>query len=554
MESHGYDATGLSSSLLAAGLLIPSIVTLYFVSKTKKEKTVCKCGQCARLTKKTKIDKYRVLMYAFLLLLALPVYNIVFKEYNKNTLSNPYKLLEISTSATDKEIEGAYRKAIRKTKLMKTSTAEKKKSVQNILKAKDLLLDPKARERWDTFGDAPMVNNHTIAIPSWIMSKYNPLLLIFLYVLVLGVLLPKGVSYMWMYSFEYSSSGILYKSTESLYRALKHTYVTDPIGLLVLLNKYTVELSQYKPKTEEKKIQQIKEIISTDYAIPISLSAPTFILSLGMLLLRDDSVLSLIDRSDIEYMQSEIVLCIGAIKSLSIAFKSSSLYYLAFDLERCITQSIPYPKYHRMQTGASFEETFLSLHDKENKESEKEEKSKEENGMFKIKIAGIDIYNPIDGVIAKNGSLVGTVDTIVKVSVFRENSKSVYTPVSINNDSEKKNDVGDLSELEGSSEEIYPSALNKYPISIKGSSSEPVHAPVYFEDISYDWVCTLEVNNEILMESPAFTPSATGCEIFFKIPPMANIISSRRAEISVKISNGKYFERDTSMKTVILIK
>lgn len=568
MESHGYDTTGLSSSLLAAGLLVPSIITMYFITNTKKTKTGCKCTLCKKVVKKRKMNTHKIIMYVLIGLLVVPIYNIFFKEYNKNVLNNPYKLLNISQSASNKEIEKAYHKGVRKVKLTRTmDEQEKKTATQNIIKARELLIDTSARERWDTFGDVPMTNNHTIAIPSWVMSKYNPLLLMFFYVLVLGILLPRGVSYIWKYSFEYSSSGVLYRSTETLYRALKYTDVLDVTGLLVLINKYTVEISEYSVKTSDENIEQLKKIITEEYGSDLPLSTRSFVISKSILLLRNDTVLRLVDRSDIEYMQNELVLCVGAVRTLSIALKLTNLYYLSFDLERCIVQSIPHPKYYSMQKGLSFKEVFTSVYERATRVRSTDDKVSAKNtanasdstdntdtNMFRIRIGGVDIYNPIDGVVNKNGFLSEGADTIVKVSVFKERSTAKYLPVITKGPISKKNDLGDLADLEEFPEEMYPNALEKYPILIQGATNKAVHAPVYLEHTSYNWICTLEINSDIVMESPGFTPSDKGTEVFFKVPPMENITLSKKVEMAVKLSNGKYFDRDTSTKVTVLIK
>lgn len=549
MDSHGYDATGLSSSLLAAGLLIPTIAAVYFVSDTHKPKNSCNCRYCAQGRKKGRVNKQKVLLVALILLLIVPIYNILFKEYGKNTNSNPYKLLNISNSATEKEIEKAYRKSVRKAKLMKIDKTEEKELVQKVLKAKDLLLDREARERWDSFGDAPVVNSHMVAIPSWLMTKYNPLILIVLYVVVLAIVLPKSVSYIWMYSFEYSSSGILYKSTESLYRALKHTEVDDILGLLVLLNKYTVELSSYTTKTPKTDIEKLQKLIKTTYAIALPLDTDTFTLSVAVLLLRDRVVHSLIRAQDIEYLQNRLVLSSHAIRTLAIAFKAPSLFYLAVDLERCVVQSVPDPQYYQMQAGIPFKNLFVAQY----KKAPVDENTQTDRHMFKAEISGIDIYNPIDSVVRENSFITGTTDTIVKVSISKEQNKK-YVPVTIQKSGNKTSDTGDLADLEHEPEELYPHSLDKHPIKIKGSQSVSVHSPLYFDDALYSWICVLELNGEILMETPDFTPSSSGTEIFFKVPGLKNILAGRKADMQVKLVCCNYFNRNSSKTLSFLIK
>ncbi|KAI5149691.1 translocation protein SEC63 [Nematocida ausubeli] len=549
MDTNGYDTTGLSSSLLAVGLLIPSITVVYFASGTQKTKTACKCNQCLGMKKKYRFNKYRWLLYGLVLLLAVPVYNILCNQYGKNTDNNPYTLLNVSQNATHKEIEAAYRKTVRKAKFTKMDRTAQKKLVQRILKAKDLLLDEKARERWDAFGDAPVVNNHTIAIPSWVMSKYNPIILIFLYVLVLGVLLPKCVSYMWMYSFEYSSSGILYRSTESLYSALKHISVEDVIGLLALLSKYTVEISQYSEKTPKKNIDKLRETIKDKYGFTLPLDTNVFILCVSMLLLRDPEVLSLIDAQDIECLQNSLVLSSNAIRKLASAFKSSSLYGIAMDLERSVVQSVPDPIYYQMQAGLPFRDVFIAQY--QNKKID--ENTAVDRKMFKINITGIDVYNMFDGLVKDGMYVTGSVDTIVKIHIDRDGLNSYTRPTIVKNES-KASDSGDLDDLEQNYEDQYPSSLEKHPIKVQGTSFEAVHAPMYFDDLPYTWECILEVNNEVVLASYSFTPCQKGTDVFFKVPALASFISTRRAEIEVKLICGKYFNRDTAKKISVLIK
>ncbi|EIJ94217.1 translocation protein SEC63 [Nematocida parisii] len=549
MDTNGYDTTGLSSSLLAVGLLLPTIATVYFASGTKKAQTKCTCTQCLRMKKKYRINKYNWMFYGLLLLLIVPVYNILFNQYGKNTNNDPYKLLNISQNATKKEIEKAYRTTIKKAKFVKIDKTKQKELVQSILKAKDLLLDDKARERWDAFGDAPVVNNHTIAIPSWIMSKYNPVVLIFLYVLVLGVLLPKCVSYMWMYSFEYSSSGILYKSTESLYSALKHIVVEDVVGLLALLSKYTIEMSQYKEKTDPKNIEKLRKIIKENYGMSLPMDTNVFILCVSILLLRDPEVLALVNGKDVEYLQNWLVLSSHATKNLAAAVKNSFLYTLSIDLERSIIQSVPDPMYYPMQAGISFSDIFVSKY----KNKPVDESTEIDKKMFKIAISGMDMYNVFDGIVKDGMFITGSVDAIIKLRIDREGVNS-YTPTVIKKSDSKISDSGDLADLEHNYEELYPSSLEKYPIKIKGTHFEPVHAPMYFDDLLYTWTCVLMVNKDVLFESHPFTPSKAGTDVFFKVPALASIISTRRAEIEIKLICEKYFNRDATKKLSVLIK
>ncbi|KAK6460090.1 hypothetical protein DFJ63DRAFT_257892 [Scheffersomyces coipomensis] len=122
------------------------------------------------------------------------------------TIFDPYLILDISSSATDREIKSKYRKLSLKfhpDKLPKDITEAEKLDMETtfirINSAYKALTDEVTRSNFLKYGhpDGPQDVSHGIALPKFLVEgKYSPLMIV-VYFLLIGVLLPSIVGIWW---------------------------------------------------------------------------------------------------------------------------------------------------------------------------------------------------------------------------------------------------------------------------------------------------------------------------------------------------------------------
>lgn len=130
---------------------------------------------------------------------------------------DPWEILNLASSATEKEIKSHYRKLSLKfhpDKLAKDLTeAVREEMEQNFVlinKAYKALTDEVTRENFLKYGhpDGPQSVSHGIAIPKFLVEGAGSPLLVVLYVILLGVLLPLLVKSKWDSARSYTKQGI----------------------------------------------------------------------------------------------------------------------------------------------------------------------------------------------------------------------------------------------------------------------------------------------------------------------------------------------------------
>ncbi|KAI5180450.1 translocation protein SEC63 [Nematocida sp. AWRm80] len=561
-KSYEYDSSGVSSSLLGVGLLCPLVIGMY--QKAFSQKNLkgfkCKCSNCSKRTEKSRVNIYKIAFFILCLLMIIPLKNVIFREYGRTGIFDPYLILEVGRHATSDEVEDAYRARVRIVKVRERNKKKMKAMVQDIIKAHKILIDPKHRENWDAFGDGDAKESHVIAIPSWIMSKNNSLLVLLLYILLLGVIFPKGVSYIWKYSFNHTSIGVSYNSTEALYHIMKRVKKCNNMYLLVeWMILSSTEIKEYTIKTPAKNIAQLKSILQNDLCLPLSKSLGSkYIIGMSLLGLQNEEVLSRVHQDDITMMQNQFIKLINGIKKISIALRQKSVFYLAIDLQRSIVQAVPDAKYIEMQyPDGSFEDSFVRVFEsRKYQESSTKVAETLDKKLFKIKPTAINLYTSIDGPIVKEEFITGTTDFVIRVIMTREGAEAAYRPPTAKKTRKADLDIGDLSVLDqDDSEELNPKELEKHPILIRNSTVLPVHAPFFNGLLPYSWIAIVEINGEIIMESPEFTPGPQDTEVLFKIPPLNNILTdSKKAVIDIRLVCEHFFNRDILLRKTVMIK
>lgn len=114
-------------------------------------------------------------------------------------LFDPYALLDISASSTDREIRSAYRKLSVKfhpDKLSKDLSADERTVLEEqyvmITKAYKALTDEITRENYLRYGhpDGPQATSHGIALPKFLVDSSASTLMVLGYIALLGFILP----------------------------------------------------------------------------------------------------------------------------------------------------------------------------------------------------------------------------------------------------------------------------------------------------------------------------------------------------------------------------
>ncbi|SCU95798.1 LAMI_0F03840g1_1 [Lachancea mirantina] len=138
-----------------------------------------------------------------------------------STIFDPYLLLDISTSATEKEIRSAYRKLSIKfhpDKVAKNLSEQQRAVLEEqyvlITKAYKALTDEVTRENYLQYGhpDGPQATSHGIALPRFLVESSASPFVVVGYIALLGLILPIFVSRWWSRTQSVTKKGIHVKT------------------------------------------------------------------------------------------------------------------------------------------------------------------------------------------------------------------------------------------------------------------------------------------------------------------------------------------------------
>lgn len=185
-------------------------------------------------------------------------------------LFDPYELLGISTSATDKEIKSAYRKLSLKyhpDKLPKGLSEKERTSLEEtyvqITKAYESLTDELVRSNYLKYGnpDGPQAVSHGIALPSFLVDTSTSPFLVTIYILSFVLILPWIVSKWWAKTQSYTKKGV-HTLTASYFVDRLVNYKPSEVITIDLIIKWLSNAQEFKdfypnltPKDFEKLLQ-----------------------------------------------------------------------------------------------------------------------------------------------------------------------------------------------------------------------------------------------------------------------------------------------------------
>ncbi|EGV64183.1 translocation protein [Yamadazyma tenuis ATCC 10573] len=249
-------------------------------------------------------------------------------------LFDPYEILGISSSASDKQIKSHYRKMSLKfhpDKMPKDLTEVEKEAFEQayirLTKAYKALTDEVTRENYLKFGhpDGRQDTTHGIALPKFLVEgKFSPFMIVFYFILV-GVLLPVMVGSWWSNVKSHTSKG-LHVDTAALFVK----YLTDknpgkvitPFSLLDLL----CGSHEIKHDFNHLSLVQIKDLL-TEY------------------MKRETNSDAKLELDKLKIVNVVPKLIVGFIE-IAVVFRQSDVVLVALDLEKSIIQAVkPTGKY-----------------------------------------------------------------------------------------------------------------------------------------------------------------------------------------------------------------
>ncbi|CAI4052065.1 protein-transporting protein SEC63 SKDI_15G3930 [Saccharomyces kudriavzevii IFO 1802] len=173
-------------------------------------------------------------------------------------LFDPYEILGVSTSASDRDIKSAYRKLSVKfhpDKLAKGLTPDEKNVVEEayvqITKAYESLTDELVRQNYLKYGhpDGPQSTSHGIALPRFLVDGSASPLLVVCYFVLLGLILPYFVSRWWARTQSYTKKGIHNVTASNFVSNLVNYKPSEIVTLDLILHwlSFANEFKQFCP-------------------------------------------------------------------------------------------------------------------------------------------------------------------------------------------------------------------------------------------------------------------------------------------------------------------
>lgn len=160
-------------------------------------------------------------------------------------LFDPYALLGVSPSASDRDIKSAYRKLSVKfhpDKLSKDLSGEERIRIEEmyvqISKAYEALTDEITKANYLTYGhpDGPQTVSHGIALPSFLVDRVASPVVILIYAVMLSIVLPYFVTQWWSRTQSYTKKGIHVKTASHFVDRLANFKPSEIVTVSLIVN------------------------------------------------------------------------------------------------------------------------------------------------------------------------------------------------------------------------------------------------------------------------------------------------------------------------------
>ncbi|KTW29539.1 uncharacterized protein T551_02155 [Pneumocystis jirovecii RU7] len=362
MSHYSYDEEGHFFPFVVLTFLIIILIptTFPFLHNRYKKETIipCSCGSCKeqdkvlreykkRTIKNPKISKKAVFVCIGWSLVVYIIYQISeIKVQHK--VWDPYEILGISMSASEKEIRKHYKKLSLKlhpdkVRLNKTQTRESVESLYvEITKAYKALTDEDIRRNYIEYGhpDGKQDFSIGIALPKWIVETKNNYYVLGVYAIAFGFALPYYVGKWWYGNKLYTKDGIHTKSAEKFFKGIEEIMTSEKLELLISQSQEYKFLTGFED--ELKNIE--KKIISKDNKYQLHIQKDLSYRKAYLLLYAHLHRINLhsfkLKKEQITLLQLALILQSGLLSiSIIYGFLQPILYIM--ELSQAIVQAIP---------------------------------------------------------------------------------------------------------------------------------------------------------------------------------------------------------------------
>ncbi|KAJ3852121.1 Sec63 Brl domain-containing protein [Lentinula lateritia] len=269
MANYSYDEGGNMAAYFIITFLALILIPLTLSISTSHKKTLdgCQCSLCGeqrlRIAKREKGSIFTPRFSAKTIFIIGGWAVFAFLSYKvanakmDNKVYDPFEILGLSISATEKEIKSHYKKLskIYHPDKVKASVNQTIEEIQNkfvdLTKAYKSLTDESIRENLRKYGnpDGPQQTSVGIALPKWIVESKNNVWVLGVYGLIFGGALPTLVGRWWFGSRQKTKDGVKTSSAAAFFKSLKEdSTMDDVVGTLGQAYKWEF---RSKTKTED---------------------------------------------------------------------------------------------------------------------------------------------------------------------------------------------------------------------------------------------------------------------------------------------------------------
>lgn len=271
--------------------------------------------------------KLALLVVLVVAILVLFWYSQTLAPQDFSTAFDPFEILDISSSSSDREIKSRYRKlslVYHPDKIARDATDQQKAELEAqfvlINKAYKLLTDELTKLNYEKYGhpDGPQDITHGIALPIWFVEGSFSWIVTVLYVIAIAVALPIGVGKWWSSAQSYTKKG-LHVTTARVFanRMLNH----NPANIVTLdtifhaISEATeFELMFAGSKDKDEIFRLIKAYVNRDFT-------------------------SLETKDTLKIVSAAPPLIDGLIDIASV-FRNSEMVLKAIEANKCVIQAI----------------------------------------------------------------------------------------------------------------------------------------------------------------------------------------------------------------------
>ncbi|PWZ01215.1 hypothetical protein BCV70DRAFT_199573 [Testicularia cyperi] len=279
---------------------------------------------------------------------------------SSHAIYDPFQILGIAASATEKEIKKHYKRLSVKFHPDKLVIGENqtKEEVEShyieLTKAYKALTDETIRKNFELYGhpDGKQEMSMGIALPRWVVESQNNIYVLGMYAIILGVGLPFLVARWWYGSRSKTKDGIINQTAQTYFQHLRDDTDTPRLfALLAISDEFTDNKlnAAGKDKDEaalnklEADVRQRLSSFGPEWQLISSFRTPSVRKALVLLYahtLRIDSDSKRLNRTKYQYA-SQAVQLLNGLMSIALAHNWLNQTVQIMDVIQCMVQAVP---------------------------------------------------------------------------------------------------------------------------------------------------------------------------------------------------------------------